>query len=199
MHTIGWTGLAALSAFVAAAPTEAAESGFIARFLGAEPSKSADSFACFDRTYDPAHLAAHPQQNVKTMMLLAVVDPANPDEVQLRFGVTFRSRKGMLETNGGCAVVGGEGAAAPNLTTAHCNVDCDGGAIDVTLKTDGAVLVAIPAGARLWKPGADNPDDNVHGAFGPDDKLFRLDRAALGDCLPLAVDKDERARLTRGR
>ena len=199
MRTIGWMGVTALSAFVAAAPARAVESGFIAGFLGAEPSKSADSFACFNRVYGPTHLASHPQQNVKTMTLLALVDPANPDEVQLRFGVTFRSRKGMLETNGGCAVVGGEGGAAPSLTTVHCNVDCDGGAIDVTLKTDGNVLIGIPAGARLWKPGADNPDDNVHGAFGPDDKLFRLDRAALGECLPLAVDKDERARLTRGR
>ena len=197
MRNIGWLGIA-VGALLAAAPAEAAESGFIARFLGAQPSKTADGFACFSRVYDPAHLAQHPQQNVKTMTLLAVVDPANPDEVQLRFGVTFRSRKGMLETNGGCAVASGEGGAALSLTTAHCNVDCDGGAIDVTLKTDGAVLVGIPAGARLWKPGADSPDDNVHGAFGPDDKLFRLDRAALGECLPLAVDKDERARLTRG-
>ena len=197
MRNIGWLGIA-VGALLAAAPAEAAESGFIARFLSAQPSKTADSFACFNRVYDPAHLAQHPQQNVKTMTLLAVVDPANPDEVQLRFGVTFRSRKGTLETNGGCAVVSEEGGAAPGLTKVHCNVDCDGGAIDVTLKTDGAVLVGIPAGARLWKPGADNPDDNVHGAFGPDDKLFRLDRAALGKCLPLAVDKDERARLTRG-
>jgi hypothetical protein len=197
MRNIEWYGIA-VAALLAAAPAESAESGFIAGFLGAEPSKTADSFACFNRVYDPAHLALHPQQNVKTMTLLAVVDPANPDEVQLRFGVTFRSRKGMLETNGGCAAPSGEGGAAPSLTTAHCNVDCDGGAIDVTLKTDGAVLVGIPAGARLWKPGADNPDDNVHGAFGPDDKLFRLDRAAFGECLSLAVDKDERARLTRG-
>ena len=104
--------MAALSALVAAAPAEAAESGFIARFLGVEPSKTADAFACFNRVYDPAHLAQHPQQNVKTMMLLAVVDPANADEVQLRFGVAFRTRKGMLETNGGCAVVSGEGDAA---------------------------------------------------------------------------------------
>ena len=112
MRTIGWIGLTALSAFVAAASAQAAESAFIAGFLGAAPSKSADSFACFNRLYDPAHLAAHPQQNVKTMTLLAVVDPANADEVQLRFGVTFRSRKGMLETNGGCAVASGEGGAA---------------------------------------------------------------------------------------
>ncbi len=199
MGAIEWIGMAALSAFVAAAPADAAESGFITRFLGAEPSKSVDTFACFNRVYDPAHLAQHPQQNVKTMTLLALVDPANPDEVQLRFGVTFRSRKGMLETNGGCVVLSGEGDAAASASVAHCNVDCDGGAIDVTLKTDGNVLVAIPAGARLWKPGADNPDDNVHGAFGPDDKLFRLDRAALDQCLPLAADKNEQARLKSGR
>jgi hypothetical protein len=198
MRTIGWIGLAAFSGFVAAGSAEAAESGFIGRFLGVEPSKSAETFACFNRVYDPAHLAQHPQQNVKTMMLLAVVDPANADEVQLRFSVAFRSRKGMLETNGGCAVVSGEADTAASASAAHCNVDCDGGAIDVTLKADGAILVGIPAGARLWKPGADNPDDNVHGAFGPDDKLFRLDRAALGECLPLAVDEEERARLTRG-
>jgi len=199
MRTIGWIGLAALSGLVAAGSAEAAESGFVAGFLGVEPSKTVDTFACFNRVYDPAHLAAHPQQNVKAMTLLAVVDPANPDEVQLRFGVGFRTRKGMLETNGGCAVMSGEGDGAASASAAHCNVDCDGGAIEVTLKTDGNVLVGIPAGARLWKPGDDNPDDNVHGAFGTDDKLFRLDRANLSECLPLAVDKDERARLTRGR
>ena len=173
-------------------------SGFIASFIGAEPSNSAESFACFNRVYDPAHLASHPQQNVKSMTLLAVVDPVNPDEVQLRFGVMFRSRKGMLETNGGCGIVKDENGAPTSATSAHCNVDCDGGAIDVTLKTDGDVLVGIPAGARLWKPGADNPDDNVHGAFGADDKIFRLDRAALDQCLPLAADKNEKARLKSG-
>lgn len=198
MGAIGWIGMAALSAFVAVTPGEAAAGGFIAGFLGAEPSKTAESFACFNRVYDPAHLATHPQQNVKTMTLLAVVDPTNPDDVQLRFGVTFRSRKGMLETNGGCGIVRDEKGAPTNATTAHCGVDCDGGAIDVTLKTDGNVLVGIPAGARLWKPGSDSPDDNVHGAFGPDDKLFRLDRAALDQCLPLASDKNEKARLKSG-
>jgi len=198
MGAIGWVGMAALSAFVAATPGEAAAGGFIAGFLGAEPSKTAESFGCFNRVYDPAHLATHPQQNVKTMTLLAVVDPTNPDDVQLRFGVTFRSRKGMLETNGGCGIVRDEKGAPTNATTVHCGVDCDGGAIDVTLKTDGNVLVGIPAGARLWKPGSDSPDDNVHGAFGPDDKLFRLDRAALDQCLPLASDKNEKARLKSG-
>jgi len=157
MRTIGWIGLAALSGLFAAGSAEAAESGFIARFLGVEPSKTAEAFACFNRIYDPAHLAQHPQQNVKTMTLLAVVDPANADEVQLRFGVTFRTRKGMLETNGGCATLSGEGDAAASATTVHCNVDCDGGAIDVTLKTDGNVLIGIPAGARCGSPATTIP------------------------------------------
>jgi hypothetical protein len=196
MRNIGSLGVAA-AALLAVTPAWAA-GGFIAGFFGVEPSKTAESFACFNRVYDPAHLASHPQQNVKTMTLLAVVDPVNPDELQLRFGVTFCSRKGMLETNGGCGIAKDENGGPTSATSAHCNVDCDGGAIDVTLKTDGNVLVGVPAGARLWKPGADDPDDNVHGAFGPDDKLFRLDRAALGECLPLAADKNEKARLKSG-
>jgi hypothetical protein len=187
----------AVAALLASGPTWAA-GGFIAGFLGVEPSKTTETFACFNRVYDPAHLAAHPQQNVKTMTLLAVLDPANPEDVQLRFGVAFRTRKGVLETNGGCAVVSGENGAPASATSAHCNVDCDGGAIDVTLKSDGNVLVGIPAGARLWKPGEDDPDKDVHGAFGPDDKLFRLDRAALDQCLPLAADQNEKARLKSG-
>ena len=196
MRAIGRIAFVAATLGVAG---QAEAAGFIASFIGGEPSKTAASFACFNRAYDAAHLASHPQQNVETMTLLAVVDPANPDEVQLRFGVTFRSRKGMLETNGGCGIVKDDNGAPASATAAHCNVDCDGGAIDVTLKSDGNVLVGIPAGARLWKPGDDDPEHNVHGAFGPDDKLFRLDRAALAQCLPLAVDKGERARLKSGR
>ncbi|MBV8473321.1 MAG: hypothetical protein JO107_17150, partial [Hyphomicrobiales bacterium] len=74
MRSSGWMtiALAVLPAFTA----NAAESDFVARLMGAPPGKTA-AFACFTRVYDPAHLAAHPQQNVKTMMLLAVADPAN--------------------------------------------------------------------------------------------------------------------------
>jgi hypothetical protein len=196
MRKLGYLGLA-VAALLTASGAQAAGDPFIARFMGAALGK-AKTFACFNRVYDPAHLTAHPEQNVKTMMLLAVVDPDSPDEIDLRIGVTFRTRNGMLETDGICASPHAEGEPS-DATSAHCSVNCDGGAIDVELKANGSVLLGIPEGARLWKPGSDDPDANVRGAFGPDDKLFRLDRAALGQCLPLAVDKDEKASLLRAR
>ncbi len=165
--------------------------------MGAPPGKT-KTFACFTRIYDPAHLAAHPQQNVKTMMLLAVADPEDADTIDLRIGVTFRTRKGTLETEGSCFTGHVEGEPVDD-SGLHCSVACDGGAFDVALRADGAVRLGIPEGARLWKPGSDDPSGNVHGAFGPDDKVFRLDRAALKECAPLAADEEEKARLTRAR
>jgi hypothetical protein len=194
MRRTGFLGLAAAT-LVATSGAQAAGDAFITRFMGVAPGK-AKTFACFNRVYAPEHLAAHPRQNVKTMMLLAVVDPANADAIDLRIGVAFRTRKGALETEGNCVSPRAEGEAGV-VSSAHCSVACDGGAIDVALKANGSALLAIPAGARLWKPGSDDPGANVHGAFGPDDKLFRLDRAALDACAPLAADKDEKARLSR--
>jgi hypothetical protein len=132
------------------------------------------------------------------MTLLAVADPENAEAIDLRIGVAFRTRTGTLETEGSSfsGHVEGEPAGASSL---HCSVACDGGAFDISLRVDGAVRLGIPEGARLWKPGSDDPSGNVHGAFGPDDKVFRLDRAALRECAPLAADKDEKARLSRAR
>ena len=79
--------------------------------------------------------------------------------------------------------------------TVHCGVACDGGAIDVSLKDRDSVLVSIPDGARM---GAADVDDGSELAkqpkrFGADDKLFRLDRASISECLPLASDDVEKA------
>ena len=191
----GLVGL--IAAALLASGARAAESDFVARFMGAPPGKT-KTYACFNRVYDPAHLAAHPQQNVKTMALLAVADPEDADSIDLRIGVTFRTRNGKLETEGSCFTghVEGEPADASGL---HCSVACDGGAFELSLRTDGAIGLGIPEGARLWKPGSDDPGGNVHGAFGPDDKVFRLDRAALRECAPLGADKEEKARLSRAR
>jgi hypothetical protein len=172
--------------FVAAMLTFAADAvgaeDFVSRLLGHPPAKG-KTYACFTRVYDPAHLASHPQQNVRSMILLVVVDSDNPDSYQLRIGSHFRTLKGMLDTAGGA--VG-----------AHCSVACDGGAIDVALKDKDAVMLSIPEGARLWKPGADD-NANVHGAFGPDDKLFRLDRSPAAECAEEGADATEKALLKR--
>ena len=81
---------------------------------------------------------------------------------------------------------------------AHCGVDCDGGSIDVAIKDAKSVLVSIPNGARIWRAGSDDDRDRVK-RFGADDKVFRLDKMALSECLRLADDGKEKASLRRGQ
>jgi len=186
-------GLTLLAGFAIANVAPARGEDFWARFLGAAPGK-AKAFACFTRVYDAQHLAKHPLQNVKAMRLLAFVDPAAPGEIELRFQASFRTRKGVLATISYCTPP----EAGDTAKVIHCSVPCDGGAIDISLEANGSALLSVPNGARLWTPGShdpteDDPDADVRGAFGPDDKLFRLDRAGAPQCLSLAFDAKEKA------
>jgi hypothetical protein len=99
----------------------------------------------------------------------------------------------MLDTAGDCAAPH-DASDAVSAAGAHCSVACDGGAIEVALKDKDAVMLSIPEGARLWKPGSDD-DANVHGAFGPDDKLFRLDRSPVSECAEEGADANEKTLL----
>jgi hypothetical protein len=186
---------AATAAMLGSAANAVGAEDFVSRLLGRAPAKG-KTYACFTRVYDPAHLVSHPQQNVRSMILLVVVDSDNPDSYQLRIGSHFRTRKGMLDTAGDCAVPHDASDASP--AGAHCSVACDGGAIEVALKDKDAVMLSIPEGARLWKPGSDD-DASVHGAFGPDDKLFRLDRSPAAECAEEGADAAEKALLKRIR
>jgi hypothetical protein len=196
--------LALLAALALSAwPTQAALAGpatssedFLTRLMGRAPGKG-KTLACFNRVYDEPHLAAHPQQNVRAMTLLVAIDSENPDTYALRIGVNFRKQKHYFETEGDCIRLHPEGEAG-GANVAHCGVACDGGSIDVALKDNGSVLLTIPDGARVWRPGAED-NDTVHGAFGADDKLFRVDRTDLAQCLALAADKEEKAALRRGK
>jgi len=179
---------------------------FIKRLLAREPAVG-ESYACFDRLYDAAHLASHPQQNVRAMTLLvkytieAHPEPGEAPRYEVRIGVDFRKTKRMKEVDGECSALHPEGDPTGPVK-AHCAVACDGGSIDVALKDNGAMLVTIPDGAKTWTPGADDAEDEgdkavLHGGFGPDDKLFRLDRAEMKRCLALAADKQEKAQILR--
>jgi len=185
--------LAVLALGAAIVNSAATADEFLDRFMGA-PIGKAKAFACFARDYDAEHLAAHPLQNVKSMRLLVIVDPNAPGDISLRIRASFRTRKGALDTEGNCGLPDGGESSPEGL---RCGVDCDGGKMELNLKSSGSVLLSVPDGARLWVPGSDNPDGNVHGAFGPDDKLFRLDRTAAIDCLPLAEAPDEKAAIKR--
>ncbi|MDQ0394198.1 hypothetical protein [Labrys monachus] len=165
--------------------------------LGAKPAH-----ACFKRVYAAAHLARHPEQNVRTMTLLVTGKVEDPDQPSytLGLGVTFRRSGTHFETAGDCGTIRDAASRGAKANAVTCGVDCDGGSIDVTLKDGATVLVAIPDGARIWKAGSDDDETgSERKRFGADDRLFRLDRAPLGDCLPLAPDDDQKAAMERGQ
>jgi hypothetical protein len=172
------------------------------------PLGTEKAHACFQRAYDEAHLKSHPQQNVRTMTLLVTGDASDPNAPGYSVGLDVRFRKvdTHFQTYGSCWSV--EGENGESASSIGCGIDCDGGQIDVKLKDDKSLLVGIPDGARMWEANSEADAESTsdteeepggRGQFGADDKLFRLDRTALTDCLPLAMDDEEKAALQRGQ
>jgi hypothetical protein len=179
-------GLLALSPCAA----DAASDSDLAIF-GKTPGKD-KIFACFTRQYDAAHLAGHPKQNVTEMAMLAQTYQNDSErEYELEIGVRFRKQTKLFQLSGVCdRTADGKGALS-------CGFDCDGGHIDMRVKDAQSILVAIPDGAHTWDPTAAEPPPDAK--FGTDDKLFRLDRASLQDCLPEALDDDTKAAISAAK
>lgn len=196
--------LAALTAAIVGASVTARAGGspedeaFQKKLFGRVAGDKQTIHACFNRVYDPAHLAQHPRQSVRTMHLLVKVNQ-QPDGTSygVRMGVMFRKSGAHFESAGDCSSIHD---STGDKGVAHCGVDCDGGSIDVAIKDAKSVLVSIPTGARIWRPGSDGDEPgNGRQRFGADDKVFRLDKVALTQCLPLADDKEEKAAMRRGQ
>jgi hypothetical protein len=191
--------LLALTWALAGAPASAQElkkegEAFQQRLFGRALDKK-PIHVCFSRVYDAAHLAEHPQQNVRTMRLLVKGDIENDGpSYELRVSVTFRKSGSYFDSAGSCGLI--HDADKGGTGIAHCGVDCDGGQIDVSIKDEKSVLLSIPEGARFWRAGSDN-DTDQRKRFGADDKVFRLDKTTLDQCLNLADDNKEKAAMRR--
>jgi len=59
--------------------------------------------------------------------------------------------------------------------------------------------MSLPEGAELWPPGPPDPKNAVKDALGPDDKVFRLDRARLSACEDQLFDDERKALLDRSQ
>jgi hypothetical protein len=172
-------------------PAIAASETDLALF-GKAPGKD-KIFACFTRRYDAAHLAGHPKQNVTDMALLAQTYEDDSGRVyELEIGVRFRKQGKLFQLSGTCdGTINGK-------TALSCGFDCDGGHIDVRVQDAQSILVSIPDGARTWDPSS-SEEPPANATFGTDDKLFRLDRAGLKDCLPEALDDDTKAAISAAK
>jgi hypothetical protein len=168
---------------------DAAGASDIVKIFGRDPG-SQPAHACFTRHYTKAHLAGHPDQNVTDMRMF--VNKAEGEEMAytVDMQVDFREQKRPLVLSNYC-----EPGDAKHAIT--CPFDCEGGRIDMRVKSQSAILVEIPLGARVYDPPVEDGVP-VRGKFGEDDKLFRLDRADLSDCLPAIKDEKVRAAVASG-
>ena len=140
--------------------------------------------ACFQRVYDAAHLAQHPQQKLRAMNLLFTGERAFGivPSYSLAMAATFRDVAAPFVSSGSCQWTPDAAAAGKSVGAIRCAVAYDGVGLDVAIKDSHAVVVSIPQTARLR--GADSPLDEDY-RFGADDKVFLLERTALKNCLAL--------------
>lgn len=71
-------------------------------------SSGQNTFACFVRRYDAAHLAQHPKQKVRAMKLLVTAEKPPEEETtnhSFRLGVQYRHRPGKFDSSGSCGHV----------------------------------------------------------------------------------------------
>jgi hypothetical protein len=142
--------------------------------------------ACYVRSYDNAHLRAHPRQRITAMKFLLGVmeyDPRKPnakgldDLVYYTFAlsVSRRGDKRLLHASGDC--FGGDAIS--------CVVDCDGGGVALDKMPPASTLIVRlkDDGIRMLHDCDD--EQGVLVTAGVDDKLFRLDKVGIEACRAL--------------
>jgi hypothetical protein len=194
LHAEGATSDAPKAAAREAAKAPVADE-YVQRVFAAPISLDKTTYACFTRSYDPEHLAEHPQQKVSAMKLLLTAQKYPEDNemnYSFRLGVKYRSKSGNYDSSGDC----GHGRFVDeksNEAMLGCGVDCDGGGINVALSNgDKAVIVKLER-IRIWKDKNYDEDAAQDLVAGADDKIFRLDRTTLKDCESLVTDRKELA------
>jgi hypothetical protein len=179
---------------IAQARAAAPDSEFLSHVLGRRLSRDGETFACFTRKYDDAHLAAHPAQRVT--FVTALVDAHFRESslpplrgsylYQVSLAFNFRDRAETLTGVAEC----GDGTPKDSLRGgAHC-AGPQSASARLALQGRRVLVVTLPEGADLWTPGpVDQRHDTVKNPFGSDDKVFRLVRTDLKECEDLAFDR----------
>ncbi len=151
------------------------------------------AMACFSRVYDKAHLASHGQQNVTRMLAFVSKDEGQDQYFGVNLQVGFRHLDQPFDVAGSCSL------DASGSKTLSCGIDCDGGQLDVRVRDNQSILIDIPESVRIYDASAaEDTDEELpkHARFGSDDKVFRLDRTDLKDCVGIIYDEETKAQIT---
>jgi len=174
----------------AAAENNAAPHGKLVELMPAVPGTR----ACFTRSYDAAHLRAHPKQRVSALtFLLRVVrydakgdlfltpqmGPDDRTEYQFAMEVKRRGQGKALRTGGYCY---GDDVAT-------CVVECDGGGATLKPAAEGGALTVQLMDYGIRMTGDCDDEEGTWLRPGSDDKVFRVDKAAPAACR--ALEKEE--------
>jgi len=126
--------------------------------------------ACFARSYDAAHLAAHPHQTVTRFF----VGEAGPDwratQTPGHFNVAFG-----FQIVGHSDTYAGVGICTPNGDRAACDIEGDGGAFTISRHDDGLRIDA----ARIEVEGANDFSPDLAAS---DNRVMLLRPAAATEC-----------------
>jgi hypothetical protein len=192
MRGLNLLALALVLAMMPAFAVQAAGPGKFVTFLAGKKPGEGKTFACFTRTYDAAHLAAHPDQRVTAVRMLTTVYSNMDYGYQLRLGLNVRDRPAALESVAEC----GNGQARDRLDRAAICAGI-GGKVRLAIENRNVVQLSLPLDTDLWAPVPNQKSDVVQNAFAEDDKHFRLTRAPLSQCDDHALDAEEKALLDR--
>jgi hypothetical protein len=191
--TSALVSIAAFSAIGAArAEPQTGEDAFVERLYAGTPGKT-KTYACFVRKYDARHLAQHPRQKVTAMKLLVTAEWI-PEDTQLNhsfdLALRYRNRRGVFDSGGSCGHADPEAAADSKEPGLSCSVDCDGGGMGIVLTNNDQSVTLHVSRLRIWR-GKDPDEAASESLAGPDDSVFRLDRADISECRSLIRDNAE--------
>jgi hypothetical protein len=149
--------------------------------LVASPALAADTFydthiakrdgetPCYARTYDAAHLAAHPKQVVRRFFTIANGGEGSDGRggFYLTFGFVMRDSDEHFA---------GDAYCKPKGDGAVCHAEGDGGSFTVSPRSDGLLLTV---GDFLALEGSETFSTNLAES---DDREFRLYRSPAAEC-----------------
>lgn len=152
--------IACLASLPAAADAGTGDS-FYARYISAP---------CYARSYDPAHLAAHPAQRVTRFYVTdsGYDNPSSPTAFVAAFGFMVKGSEDLFESDASCDEVKGG---------VRCDVEGDSGGFVLEATGDGLKLTV---GDRLLLEGNESYSPDL--AAGGDDRVFLLYRSPPDAC-----------------
>lgn len=157
--------------------------------------------ACYERVYDEAHLAKHPDQTTHSMLVSL---RAEGDLAGAVLRLRIMRAKAVLYMTGECSYAGkanldvmGEkliaafkgpsGLDCHLYTTADASSAEEGGDFPIDLKDGKSITVYFPGDLAAWRS-IDRPGQANFESFGPEDQVFRVDRTSTAACRELVRD-----------